>query len=274
MLNKKFMITLLTAGTLAITMTGCGNKTDSGSESETASAETTTSAETTATEETTETTTENATEPETEQETEPVDEKDEELAFFDDLIQKTISAYQNKQPEEYLKYTTDEICLDMQKDNPVLLNYGIDYSTHEKIVEDVTISINENRFTSLPDYFFLGTDFKSEYIVKQSEIEVEMPYLLEQYFVDKYSDTEYVASGQVFEDHKFEDVVIVYGTFTGESNGDTFTKHVYVAKVDGEWLVDPAFYPALEKDTKLGLTEDVLGANKYEIGADGHYIVK
>ncbi|MDE5769300.1 MAG: hypothetical protein K2H82_07945 [Oscillospiraceae bacterium] len=278
MLKKTSIIPLIAAGTIVVTMTGCGQKTDSNSEPEP------TFTETIITEKPKESTIEMATEPITEAETEtepatepettePVDEKDEELVFFDELIQKTIAAYQNKEPEEYLKCTTDEINLYMLKDNPTLVQYGVDYSTHEKIVEDVTVSINENRFVDIPCYYFLGDDFTSEFVVNKHDIKADLPDLLYTYFTTSYTDTDYVASGQVFEDYNFEDVVIVYGTFTG-TDGTPKPRHIYIAKVNGEWLVDPAFFAPLEAKEEIGLTEEMLGANKYERGSDGHYIIK
>lgn len=281
-MKKVLSLTLASALACAI-FTGCGNnETNSESESLDLTATDSSMVETTepATEVITEpeTTTEPETEPETEQETEPettepADEKDEELIFFDDLIQKTITAYQNTDTETYLKCTTDEIQMTMMKDNPKHIEYGIDYSTHEKIAEYMESDISLKHLESMKGYYFLGNEFNSEYIVTQNDIDINLTDMLKTYYQSNYIDTDYITSGQAFTDYNFEDFAIVYGTFTGTDN-TLKPRRVYLAKINGDWYVDTTFYSVLEYKEKLELTDDQLGANKYEIGADGHYIVK
>ncbi|MDE6087683.1 MAG: hypothetical protein K2G25_04790, partial [Oscillospiraceae bacterium] len=154
-----------------------------------------------------------------------------------------------------------------------LVQYGVDYSTHEKIAEYMKSSLESKQLESMAGYYFLDNEFNPEYIVTQNDLDINLTDTLKTYYQSNYSDTDYITSGQAFTDYNFEDFVIVYGTFT-QIDGDIRTRSVYLAKINGEWFVDTTFYGKLKYSESLGLTEDQLGINKYERGADGHYIIK
>ncbi|MDE5765530.1 MAG: hypothetical protein K2N49_00905, partial [Ruminococcus sp.] len=280
---------LITAGTLAVTMTGCGNETNSSSESDAISSETATSSETE-----TESETEPETEPETESETEPEEEsesetprdsgskpekkhatpKNEELAFLDKLIQNAINAYWNNEPEEFMKYTTDEIYMDFVKDTSSVSSLGQDYSTHEARVESIKNLMDKNALSIKKPYNFLYYDFTPEFVVGKKDIGIDLLETIKTHYMTNY-DTPYLESGQAFEDYNFENIVILYGT--SETDDKREATRMYIIRINDKWLIDTVFCPGLEDSSEIWgdftTQEEILGGTKYKIGDDGHYIV-